>query len=62
MMNEPIDSDIKRFEEIRKLTTGKIEDYTTWCLLDSEYIENHYRLIEVGFSRQKEIDLDPRAI
>ena len=29
MMNEPIDSDMKRFEEIRKLTTGKIEDYTT---------------------------------
>ena len=26
-----IDSDIKRYEEIRKLTTGQSEDYTTGC-------------------------------
>ena len=26
---QPIDSDIKRFEEIKKLTTGEGEDYTT---------------------------------
>ena len=27
-----INSDIKRYEEIRKLITGKDEDYTTGCL------------------------------
>ena len=27
----PIDADIKRYEEIRKLTTGQGEDYTTEC-------------------------------
>ena len=43
--NQAIDSDIKRYEGIRKLTTGKGEDYTTGCLLDYEYIKNHYRLI-----------------
>ena len=31
---EPIDSDIKRFEEIKKLTTGQGEDYPTGCFLD----------------------------
>ena len=36
------DSDIKRYEEISKLTTGQGEDYTTECLLDYEYIKNHY--------------------
>ena len=36
------DSDVKQFEEIRKLTTGQGEDYTTGCLLDYEYINNHY--------------------
>ena len=40
---QPIDSDIKRYKEIRKLTTGQGEDYTTGCLLDYEYIKNHYR-------------------
>ena len=29
-----IDSNVKRFEEIRKLTTGEGEGYATWCLLD----------------------------
>ena len=40
-----IDSDIKIYEKIRKLTTGQGEDYTTECLLDYEYVKNHYRLM-----------------
>ena len=36
--DEPNDSDIKRYEEIRKLTTGQDGDYTTGCLLDYDYI------------------------
>ena len=57
-----IDSDTKRYEEIRILTTGQGEDYTTGCLLDYDYIKNHYRLIAVDLSRQKELDADPKAI
>ena len=34
----------KKFEEIRKLTTVQGEDYATGCLLQYEYIKNHYRL------------------
>ena len=45
--DQPIDSDIKRYKEIRKLTIVKVEDYTTWCLLDYEYTKDHYRSIEV---------------
>ena len=60
--DQPIDFDIKRYEEIKKLTTGQGEDYTTGCLLDYEYIKNNYRLIAVDLSRQKELDADPKAI
>ena len=45
--------DIKRYEEIRKLTTGQGEDYITGFLLDYDYIKNHYRLIAVDLSRKK---------
>ena len=38
--DQPNDSDIKRCEEIRKLTTGQGKNYTTGCLLDYEYIRN----------------------
>ena len=45
---QAIGSNIKRYEEIRKLTTGQGEDYTTECLLDYDYIKSHYRLIAVA--------------
>ena len=51
---QPVDSDIKRNEEIKKLTAGQGEGYTTGCLLDYDYIKNQYRLIAVDLSRQKE--------
>ena len=60
--DQPIDSDLKRYDEIRKLTTAQGEDYTTGCLLDFDYIKNHYRLIPADLSRQKELDADPKAI
>ena len=44
-------SDIKRYEKIRKLTTGHGEDYTTGCLLDYDYKKNYYRLIADDLSR-----------
>ena len=31
-------------------------------MLDYDYIKNHYRLIAVNLSRQKELDADPKAI
>ena len=60
--NQHIDSDIKRYKEIRKLTTGKGEDYTNSCLSDYDYIKNYYILTAVDSSRQNELDADPKAI
>ena len=59
--DQPVDSDVKRYGEIRQLRTGQGEDYTTGFLLDYDYIKNHYRLIAVYLSRQKELDADRKA-
>ena len=56
--SQVFDSDIKQYEEIRKLTAGQGEDYTSGCLVDYDYIKNHYRLITVDLSRQKELDAE----
>ena len=53
---------IKKYHEIRKISTGKGDDYTTGCLLDYQYFKNRYRLIAVDLSKQKELDVDPRAM
>ena len=42
--------------------TRRGEDYTTGCLLDYDYVKSHYKLIAVDLSRQKELDVDPKAI
>ena len=48
-----IHSDIQRYKEIRKLSTGQGEDCSTGRLFDYKYIKSHYRLIAANLSRQK---------
>ena len=60
--DQPINDQIKRYDEIRKIATGKGDDYTTGCLLDYQYFKDHCELIAVDLSKQKELDVAPRAI
>ena len=60
--DKPITSDVKRYEQIRRLTTGQGEDYTARCFLYYEYIKHQYRIIAVDLSGQKESDADSKAI
>ena len=60
--DQPIDSMSKTYENIRKIATGKGDDYTTGCLLGYSYFKENYKMITVDLSRQNELDADPRAI
>ena len=51
--DQPINDSIKQYDEIRKISTGQGDDYTTGCLLDFAYFEKNYRLIAVDSSKQK---------
>ena len=53
---------IKQYDEIRKLSTGQGDDYTTGSLLNFSYFEKNYRLIAADLSKQKALDADSRAI
>ena len=53
---------IKQHDEVRKVSTGQGDDYTTGCLLDHAYFKDNYRLIAVDLSNQKALDADPREI
>ena len=59
--DQQVNNLIKQYDEIRKTPTGQGEDYTTGCLLDYQYFKDHYQLIAVGLSKQKELDADSRA-
>ena len=60
--DNPIESDIEKYRELKKVMTGKGEDYTTGSLLDFNYFDKHYKLVAVDLSKQKELDADPRAV
>ena len=60
--DNPIESDIEKYRELKKVMIGKGEDYTTGSLLYCNYFEDHYKLVAVDLSNQKELDADPRAI
>ena len=60
--DNPIENDIEKYRELKKVMIGKGEDYTTGSLLDFNYFDKHYKLVAVDLSKQKELDADPRAI
>ena len=60
--DNPIESDIEKYRELKKVMIGKGEDYTTGSLLDFDYFKKHYKLVALDLSKQKELDADPRAI
>ena len=60
--DQPINSDLKTYENIRKIATGQGDDYTTGCLLDYSYFKDHYKMIAIDLSKQQALDADPRAI
>ena len=60
--DNPIESDIEKYRELKNVMTGKGEDYTTGSLLDFNYFDKHYKLVVVDLPKQNELDADPRAI
>ena len=59
--DNPIESDIEKYRELKKVRIGKGEGYTTGSLLDYNYFKKHYKLVAVDLSKQKELAADPRA-
>ena len=52
---------IKTYENIRKITIGQGDDYTTGCLLDYTYFKK-YKMIAIDLYKQQPLDADPKAI
>ena len=60
--DNPIQSDIEKYRELKKVMVGKGENDTTRSLLDYDYFKKPYKLVAVDLSKQKELDADPRVI
>ena len=60
--DQPINDLIKQYDEVKKVSTGYGDDYTTSCLLNYAYLKDNITLIAVDLSKQKALDADPRTI
>ena len=61
VFDQPINSELKAYENIRKIATGKGDDYATGCLLDYSHFEKNYKMIAIDLSEQQVLD-DSRTI
>ena len=59
--DQPINNNIKTYENIRKTATGQGDGYTTDFLLDYPYFKENYKMTEIDLSKQQALDADPRA-
>ena len=62
LFDQPKNSNLKTYENIRKTATGQADDYTNSCLIDYSYFNNYYKMIAIDLSIQQVFDADPRVI
>ena len=51
LFGQPINNDIKTYDNIRKISAGQEDDYTTGCLLDYPYFKENYKMIAADLSK-----------
>ena len=49
--DNPIESDIEKYRELKKVMIGTGEDYTTGSLLDYNYFNKYYKVVTVDLSK-----------
>ena len=61
LFDQPINSDLKTYENIRKISTGQGDEQTNGCLLDYSYFKDHYEMFPIDLSKEQTFNPDPRA-
>ena len=62
LFDQPINSDLKTYDNIRRIATGQGDDYRTGCLLNYSYFKENYKMIAIDLNNQQALDADPKSI
>ena len=52
VFDQPVKSDRRTYDNVRKIATGQGDDYTTGCLLNYPYFKDYYNMIAIDLSKQ----------
>ena len=61
VFDQPVKNDKVTYENIRKITIGQGDDYTTGYLLDYTCFKK-YKVIAIDLNKQQVLDADPKAM
>ena len=59
--DQNLNSNIVRYNELLKTTTGRSEDYSTECLLDYDYYLKDFNIVGIDLLHQSVLDSDLKA-
>ena len=60
--DQPVQSNMRAYDSILKLSTNQRDDPTNGCFLDYDYLNNYCKMIAIDLSKQQALDADPKAI
>ena len=53
VFDQPVKNDLRTFDNIRKISIGQGDDYTTDRILDYNYFNEYYKMIVIDLSKQQ---------
>ena len=53
---------MRTYDNICKISGGQGDDHTTCCLLDYNYFNNYFKMVEIVLIKQQALDADLKAI
>ena len=62
VFDQPVNANVRRYDNIWKIVTGQRDDYTAGFLMDYNYFNEHCKMIAIDLSKQQAFDADPKAI
>ena len=60
--DQPVKNDKVTYENIREISTGQGNDYSTGYLLDYTYFKKYYKMIALDLSKQQALDADSKTM
>ena len=51
-LDQPVNNDLRTYDNIQKMTIGQGNDCTTGCLLVYNYLIEYYKMITIDLSKQ----------
>ena len=62
VFDQPVKSDMRTHDNIRKIVTGQGDKYEIGSLLDHKFFNEQYEMVAIDLSKQQALDANPKAI